>query len=148
LTVQLRVDVRDTASEGLRQLMLRTRNISDVLDEIGSSLVTSTQARFEKEESPEGDPWADHSEATKKKRGDDASILRNEIHLYNITHAVSGSKVMVGTNLIYGRIHQLGGEAGRVTARVTIPARPYLGLSDADREEIAAIVTERVEGLR
>jgi phage gpG-like protein len=31
-----------------------------------------------------------------------------------------------GRDVVYARIHELGGEAGRVSARVRIPARPYL----------------------
>lgn len=31
-----------------------------------------------------------------------------------------------GRDVVYARIHELGGQAGRVSARVTIPARPYM----------------------
>lgn len=32
-----------------------------------------------------------------------------------------------GRDVVYARIHELGGKAGRRNARVTIPARPFLG---------------------
>jgi phage virion morphogenesis protein len=147
VTVQLSCDVRDTASAGLRALMLRVGSIDDVLLEIGDSIRTSTQKRFEDEQSPEGEPWKEHSAATAAKRGAGAQILRDELNLYDLPEPkVSGSKVAVGTNLIYARIHQLGGRAGRNLA-VTIPARPYLGLSVADVAEIGAIVIDHVEGI-
>jgi phage virion morphogenesis protein len=144
MTVQMNVDVRDTASAGLRALMLRTGSISECLDSIGGSLVTSTQQRFEDEQDPRGNTWKEHSEATRAKRGTGARILFDQGDLAEITHQVQGSKVLVGTNRIYGRIQQLGGEAGRKTARVVIPARPYLGISGDDEREIGAIVTDHL----
>lgn len=146
MPVSLSVDVRDTASAKLRELMLRTMNIDDALEDIGSMLESSTQQRFEAEQTPEGDDWQEHADATKAARGDNASILRDEIDLYDsITHEVQGNDVAVGTNRIYGRIQQLGGQAGRGLA-VTIPARPYLGLSDDDEREINHIIEGHLNG--
>lgn len=142
MPVQLKVDVQDQFGPALRKLMLRTGNIDGVLDEIGSSLETSTQQRFEAEQDPQGNGWVEHAQSTKKKRGSGASILRDEVDLYDsLTHEVQGSSVAVGTNRIYGRIHQLGGQAGRNLA-TTIPARPYLGLSTDDEKEIGAILSD------
>lgn len=42
---------------------------------------------------------------------------------------------IIGSNLAYAAIHQLGGQAGK-NKKVTIPARPYLKLTDDDLEEI------------
>ena len=42
---------------------------------------------------------------------------------------------VIGSNLEYAAIHQLGGQAGRNKA-VEIPARPYLFLTDSDYDEI------------
>ena len=69
---------------------------------------------------------------------------------------------MVGSNLPYARIHQLGGtirpKKGKFlkfrgldgedvfVKEVTIPARPYLGISDDDREEIMDTMTDFLEG--
>jgi len=146
MTVQLSVDMRDTASAGLRALMLRVGDIDTVLDEIGGSLVASTQKRFEDEEDPEGASWADWADSTAARRGDGRKLY-DETNLFDsLDHKVSGSKVHVGVNMIYGRIHQLGGEAGPITARVVIPARPYLGLSADDKTEVGAIVDDHVRG--
>jgi phage virion morphogenesis protein len=56
-----------------------------------------------------------------------------------------GSKVAVGTNLVYAAIHQFGGLAGRGRG-VRIPARPYLGISKADEAEIERILKEALGG--
>ncbi len=42
---------------------------------------------------------------------------------------------IIGSNLDYAAIHQVGGDAGRNKA-VEIPARPYLKLTDDDFDEI------------
>lgn len=42
---------------------------------------------------------------------------------------------IIGSNLEYAAIHQLGGQAGR-NKSVEIPARPYLFLTDDDYDEI------------
>lgn len=47
----------------------------------------------------------------------------------SVTYEVTGNEVHVGTNKPYGRIHHLGGQAGR-GKKVTIPARPWLVLPD------------------
>jgi len=71
----------------------------------------------------------------------------------SITHNVDGDEVEIGSNLPYARIHQLGGEieaptwfgsrrsrsGGQIstsTHKSEIPARPYLGLSDDNQDEI------------
>ena len=56
------------------------------------------------------------------------------------THYDEDSAV-IGSNLDYAAIHQLGGQAGRNKA-VAIPARPYLQLTDDDFEEIMKNTTE------
>ncbi len=49
----------------------------------------------------------------------------------SITARAQSDRVVVGTNVIYARIHQLGGEAGR-NRKVKIPARPYLLVQEED----------------
>ena len=76
----------------------------------------------------------------------------------SITHIAGPNSVEVGTNVIYAGIHQTGGiiqaKAGyalafafpgggfAVVEDVSIPARPYLGISTEDRGDLtAAVVT-------
>lgn len=46
---------------------------------------------------------------------------------------------VIGSNLEYAAIHQLGGQAGR-NKKVNILARPYLKLTDEDLKEIIKII--------
>ena len=42
---------------------------------------------------------------------------------------------LVGTNMVYAAIHQLGGWAGR-NNKVFIPARPFLQLTNEDKQDL------------
>lgn len=72
-------------------------------------------------------------------------ILIRSARLRNsISSRASGTKIYVGTNLVYARIHQMGGNAGR-GKKVTIPARPFLGISKEDQNEIARIIEKKLK---
>ena len=152
------------------QLKLAGQRLADprpLLNDIGSALVTTSRGRFDTQTGPDGKRWQTLAETTRMARAggkarvftkkgdlrknaqsrmDSLRILFRQGHLRNsITHHASRTGVEIGTNLIYGRIHQLGGEAGR-GKKITIPARPYLGLSDADQDLIVNLAQSYLEG--
>jgi phage gpG-like protein len=51
----------------------------------------------------------------------------------------------VGSNVIYARIHQLGGRAGR-GHKSLIPARPFLVVQDEDMEILKQMVVDHITG--
>ena len=62
----------------------------------------------------------------------------------SITYKLRGRHgVAVGTNVVYGAIHQFGGKAGRGHS-VTIPARPFLVVQDEDLQEIGEILKRHI----
>lgn len=63
---QMSIEVvdEDGLRQALRGLADRTQNLQSAFEEIGSSLLTRTQERFENEAGPDGSPWAEHSFAT------------------------------------------------------------------------------------
>ena len=85
---------------------------------------------FEKEEGLRG-KWKPLSEATKAIRSQvnpkilqDSGILRmSVVPLYN------SKKAEVGTNVAYGRMHQLGGKTNFMGKQRSVPARPFIWLS-------------------
>lgn len=130
--------------DALTRLLQRSANLQPVFAEIGSSLLAATEDRFEAETGPDGQPWAAHSAATLSRRGSSAKKLRDRNHLYqSLTYAAGRLQAAVGTNRAYARIHQLGGKAGR-GRKVTIPARPYLGVNADDRRMISEILTDHL----
>ena len=97
---------------------------------------------------PDGEAWAPWSATYAVSRGRGQSLLQAEGDLLDSTAPRSASdEAVVGSNLVYSAIHQMGGEAGRERARVTIPARPYLGMSSEDQADIEDLVISYTTGL-
>jgi len=68
----------------------------------------------------------------------DSGLLQDTIR-YQLE--ASGTAVAVGTNRVYGAMQQFGGTRAQWPHLWgDIPARPFLGLSPADKEEIIAIL--------
>jgi phage virion morphogenesis protein len=136
----------------VREIERRGGDLSPLMDRIGQALVSSTMERFETEQAPDGARWAPSLRARTEggKTLTKSAVLRG-----SITHIFRGDQVEVGTNVLYAGIHQEGGtirpkRSGRLTfrlpgglgfrsvAQVVIPARPFLGVSPDDEEEIVA----------
>lgn len=145
MPVQLRVRLDDDgAVAALQALARRAQDLEPAMDDIGRMLRTSARQRIQAAEAPDGSSWPPLSAATRRRRGESAKPLQDKRHLFqSLTWRASASEAVVGSNRRYARIQQLGGEAGR-GLKVKIPARPYLGVSDADRGEIGAILLDHV----
>lgn len=118
-----------------------------LMAEIGEALVSGTVDRFSKGEDPEGNKWEPSARAwmegvagNKRRRQFGKTLVDTARLRKSIDYATTPNSVMVGSNVVYARIHQLGGKAGR-GRKVTIPARPYLGVSKEDMEEVQDILT-------
>jgi phage virion morphogenesis protein len=115
---------------------------------LGEQLVSSTIERFEDEIGPDGDGWK------KSRRAEDegGQTLSDKGHLKaSINYEASPVAVVVGTtDKVKGAIHQFGGtikpKKGKflkfktgtgfaAVKKVTMPARPYLGINEEDIEE-------------
>ena len=140
------VQVQDPVTKSILRQLQKLKNLDPALEEIGASVLTETQQRFEDQEDPEGRAWVALSDTTlETRKGAPPAILRDQGNLYDsLTYKVlPGRSVSVGTNKRYARIHQLGGKAGR-GKKVTIPARPFLGLSERGAVEVLQIVTDHL----
>jgi phage virion morphogenesis protein len=140
----------------LSETISRTEDAKGLFDAIGMALVTSTQKRFEDEAGPDGNPWPD---SLRKTLLGGRTLTETARLVQSITHEASDARVAVGTNVIYAAIHQVGGTIKAKTEKglrfrspgnggwvrrneVTMPARPFLGLDEEDRQEITAICAE------
>lgn len=138
-----------------------------LMDGVGEMMVSSTLQRFEDEEGPDGKAWkpsirATPSEDTRApvRRGKDGRLLKGSgkkikgrkggktltnmgLLRKSIEHRATGDEVRVGSvtgsGVKYARIHQMGGMAGRGKS-VELPARPFLGVSEQDAEDIREMV--------
>jgi len=138
----LHIDASDLGRVGKRldRLLRRVSDATPLMDDIGAMLVTSTQDRFERGVDPEGTAWKQSDRVTRA-QGNAQTLVDTGRLMTSITHVPGNNEVEVGTNVIYGAIHQAGGQAGRGKS-VTIPARPYLGISFDDRAEIGNLIDD------
>ena len=115
-----------------------------VMDEIGRYLVAATSQRFAVARAPDGTPWLRSARAAAE---GGPTLTRTGRLRDSITHTVSegGHAVAVGSGVAYAAIHQFGGQAGK-GRRATIPARPFLGIDEGDRDAILRIVSRAIEG--
>ena len=137
-------------SAGLERLAKRLAAIADaaarsaLLESVAAEIESQTHRRIrEGGPAPDGAAWAPWSNAYVLTRQGGQGKLFSEGDLDDSIQAlVSGDEAEVGTNLVYGAIHQFGGgEVG-----IAIPARPYLGLSASDAADIDAIVDDWLDG--
>ncbi|WP_333822853.1 phage virion morphogenesis protein [Pinisolibacter sp.] len=147
------IEVDDAAViDALARLGAAGDNPHGFLENIGEILLKSTRERFRTETDPEGKPWAPLNPlyAAGKKAG--TKILEASGQLAStIVYQIAESALVVGTNRPHARVHQfgativpksgaalvfsMGGETIRAKS-VTVPARPFLGVSTEDRERI------------
>lgn len=134
-------------------------NTSKLMASIGEGLVSGVKNRFKKEEDPEGHKWPKSGRATISggQTLTETGRLRD-----SVDYAATPTKVMVGTNAKYARIHQLGGtikpkkakalaftlpSGKKVMAKsVTMPARPFIGISKDDMKEVRETISDYLAG--
>ncbi|GAB1384898.1 phage virion morphogenesis protein [Melaminivora sp.] len=110
---------------------------STLLPRLGEYLQRSTQERFKTQTDPDGAPWAQlapHTKKRKKYNPQKILTLRGTLRSQIRYQVLDKHSVQVGSALPYAATHQFGRDA--------IPARPFVGLSAADRQEIQAIIAD------
>lgn len=146
----------------LNQLAEGMEDMTSAMQEIVEFLVVTTKHRFPAGVAPDGTPWAPKSPTTLAayaQRGD----RQDPRPLFGPTGALSSnifgvatpSSAEVGSALIYSAVMQFGAGKGAfgVNGRGSpipwgnIPARPFLGLSEADQAGILDITAEYLDAL-
>lgn len=165
--VSITMQIRDAeVRRGFRKLERLMIDTTPVMAAIGTGLVGSTHMRFVTQTDPEGQAWAalNTGYAAEKRN---SRILTESGRLRDSINSRPGNdEVLVGTNVIYAAIHQFGGTilpkaathlwfriGGALikASKVTLPARPFLGISSDDEAMIAETVfgfLERVSARR
>lgn len=146
-------------SGALDGLLAALGDLTPVFKNIGEHVQAATIDRFAEQKSPDGVPWKPLLPiyaATKKGPG----ILRETGQMAQIVYQVAEDMLQVGTNAIYAAVHQFGatikpktkqalafllGGQEVVVASVTVPARPFLGLTAEDRLEISDLVEDYLD---
>lgn len=144
----------DGETDALLKRILSLKNIdkAGVMNAIAEGLRTSTVERFNSQESPDGTKWKPSIRAAST---DGKTLIQSSGLRTSIRSTANSSSAAVGTNLIYAATHQFGDQRtiraknGKYlrfqignkwvsvpSVRVNIPARPFLGVSKEDEEEI------------
>ena len=157
----MRIDVRindQRVIDALNQISRAGKDLRPVMRHIGEGLLNSTRERFNTQESPGGSPWAPLSETTlaRKRRNQDKILTESGDLRRDIVYSVGDDFVEIGSSRIYAGTHQFGaskGEFGSTEVRGRevplpwgdIPDRPFLGLSDDDRRDIADAIFDHLK---
>jgi phage virion morphogenesis protein len=150
----------------LAKASLDSMDRSRLLQSIGVEMEAQTQERFDTQESPDGNAWKTLAQKTRNyyagKGWTARSILVGEGTLRDsITSEVKGGawSALVGATMEYAAVHQFGAEIKPKNAKalfvpgygmlqkVTIPTRPYFGVSQNDTKAIEAVVAIFLEGI-
>lgn len=143
--IELTLQGIEGAARALGQLA--QTDLEDLTFAVSEVLAGSTRDRFDQGKAPDGSAWVPWSEDYALTRHGGHSLLISGGDLQESVQNIStGLTVRVGAHRSYAAIQQFGGKAGR-GRKVTIPARPYLGLSDQDIEAVERLVTERLSGV-
>lgn len=152
--------------EALAALSRLVENRPLMLAMLGAEVESQTRDRIGSERAaPDGTPWPAWSPKASHHAGQ--SLLQASGALIDSIHyVVDGDEVAVGSGLVYAGIHHFGGvikpKNGRFLhfmgaggasvflTQVTMPARPYFGLSPANEnhlmETVADYITRQLSG--
>ncbi|NEX47604.1 phage virion morphogenesis protein [Pseudotabrizicola algicola] len=156
--VQFTVGLEDAAaSRALSALAAASEDMTPLMEEIGRVLVNGAIERIGTTNvGPDGVAWQPSRRATEKggKTLHDSGVLMRSINAW-----ASPDQVVVGTNVPYAAVHQLGAATGSLGVWVgndkngrdmtvlspwgDIPARPYLGISEEERASALDLVEIR-----
>lgn len=135
--------------DAFNQLLQRTNDLTPAMRRIAATMESAAAGAFADEADPTtGKPWELLSEETtipfrKKTNKWPGQILQVEGNLAASIETTYGSDyAMIGSGLPYALIQHEGGRTSPLSAfpNAAIPARPYLGLSEHDRQDAVNVI--------
>lgn len=118
--------------------------------QLGEALTETTKARFRTSRAPDGSSWVANSFVTLQRKGNKRPLIGESRSLSTqIFREVLSDGVAIGSTVKYAAVHQFGARKGQFgkTRRGApipwgdIPARPFLGISSEDEQNIERIVS-------
>jgi phage virion morphogenesis protein len=137
----------DDVRNALQRLISLTGDASPALRNIGEILVPSTRRRFETKIGPDGETWEDNAEATIARKGRNNPLYEHGDLKRQIFYQLTGTDTLeVGSSLPYAAMQQFGGTKAEFPwLWGDIPERPFLGVSDDDKEAILDEIQAHIE---
>lgn len=156
----IRVSTEGELDELLEKLSaIENLDKQGINEAIAEALRTNTVERFENEQAPDGASW---KKSIRAGREGGLTLTMSGGLKGSINTRASEAGAEVGTNLVYAATHQFGASGRTIRAKnkpylafqvngryirkkqvtVNIPARPFLGISEKDREDIREMLEE------
>ncbi|SCX30540.1 phage virion morphogenesis protein [Agrobacterium sp. DSM 25558] len=137
----------ETARLKLVELVERMDNPRGFYKNVGELLLNSVGDNFDNERGPDGRRWVPLSPVTRELR--QRKYGNSPLTILRVTGALRGSynyvasddDVRIGTSKIQAALLHFGGQAGR-NRKVTVPARPQVGVSSDDEREIGRMAED------
>jgi phage virion morphogenesis protein len=123
-----------------RLALLSPARMRQLLEVVASEVESQTRRRLHEEKTdPQGNPWDEWSNDYAARRAAKGGMLELEGYLRDsIAYEIQGDTILVGSNLVYAAVHQFGWEKGKV------PARPYLGISAENLDDLGVLIAEEL----
>lgn len=139
--IEIKIDTQEVERK-LQEIAKKSSNLRPLMKNIAGIFASAAEDNFAEEDRP--DKWQDLSKVTKKLRKKKGKwpgpILQVSGQLASSVNTYyDNDSAVIGSNLEYAAIHQLGGHAGK-NKKVTIPPRPYLNLIDNNLDELLHII--------
>ncbi len=158
MEIEFKVEDTDVMA-ALGRLMKAAQDMTPAMRDIAGILAFASEQAFEHQVDPTtGDPWPDLSDLTKQRRAENGhwpgQILQVTGALARDIQTDYGADFAVaGTNKVYAPTQYRGASKGQYGRTKTggpipwgdIPARPFLGAGDEDKDEILDVLRRHFE---
>ncbi|BAZ39421.1 hypothetical protein NIES4101_53740 [Calothrix sp. NIES-4101] len=124
----------------LREIESRIKNLRPAFASMGEFMMRRIDDNFRGQHDPDFVAWAPLSAAYRKRKKGTKILTESGRLRSSITYLATTVSVTVGTNTKYARAHQLG------YSKRNLPARPYMGASAQDEEELGKILLDYLGG--
>lgn len=140
--INIELDDRRTI-DTLSRLISACEHREPLMRTISETMHASVEENFARQGRPAWQGLAPATVAQRREHGYwPGKILQRSGQLAaSVVPAYDNDSAQVGTNKRYAAIQQLGGKAGR-GRKVTLPARPFLTLTELDHEDIIEDVAD------
>lgn len=156
--IEARSDGLEALNDGLRRMTALGERPRPIWDAIGQYGESSTRLRFKNQVAPDRKRWLPSIRA--RVTGGQTLVQKSRL-LRSITHSADNNGTSWGTNVIYAGTHQFGAvikpktagalrfriPGGRfvIVKKVTIPARPFIGVNEEDGREMLALTNDAID---
>lgn len=143
--IEVTVDSQ-AVQRALRDLEIGARRMGSAFKDIGERLINTTGERFRDSQGPDGVTWERNSPATLARKKSDRPLIGETGRLEDqINYDANDQSVLVGSGMEYAAMQQFGGKKSDFPyLGADIPARPFIGLSADDENEIGEIVMKHL----